>query len=73
MNISSYIKFMSHSCAESKIIIIHSLSYFSVEDLEMNDGSPEKPYFMSKNMMKILGKKNKKFDDPKTSKSNSDL
>jgi len=25
----------------------------------MNDGSAEKPYFMSKGLMKILGKKNK--------------
>ena len=31
----------------------------TVEDLERNDGSPEKPYFMSKGLMKILGKKNK--------------
>ncbi|XP_076436221.1 choline transporter-like protein 2 [Babylonia areolata] len=30
-----------------------------LEDLEMNDGSPEKPYFMSKGLMAILGKKNK--------------
>ncbi|TRY82249.1 hypothetical protein DNTS_009363 [Danionella cerebrum] len=30
-----------------------------LEDLERNDGSPEKPYFMSKNLMKILNKKNK--------------
>lgn len=28
-------------------------------DLENNDGSAEKPYFMSKGLMKILGKKNK--------------
>jgi len=35
----------------------------SVEDLERNDGSAEKPYFMSKNLMKILNKKNKQ---PKT-------
>ncbi|XP_046561231.1 choline transporter-like protein 2 [Haliotis rubra] len=28
-------------------------------DIEKNDGSPEKPYFMSKNLKKILGKKNK--------------
>ncbi|XP_056598029.1 choline transporter-like protein 4 isoform X2 [Triplophysa dalaica] len=34
-----------------------------LEDLERNDGSPEKPYYMSKNMMKILNKKNKQ---PKT-------
>lgn len=31
----------------------------SVEDSERNDGSPSKPYFMSKNLMKILHKKNK--------------
>ncbi|XP_026725806.1 CTL-like protein 2 isoform X1 [Trichoplusia ni] len=32
-----------------------------LEDCERNDGSPEKPYFMSKDLMKILGKKNKTF------------
>ncbi|XP_039765565.1 choline transporter-like 2 isoform X3 [Pararge aegeria] len=31
-----------------------------LEDCERNDGSPEKPYFMSKNLMRILGKRNKK-------------
>lgn len=31
-----------------------------LEDLERNDGSAQKPYFMSKNLMKILNKKNKK-------------
>uniref|UniRef100_A0A4D5RA77 Choline transporter-like protein n=1 Tax=Scolopendra viridis TaxID=118503 RepID=A0A4D5RA77_SCOVI len=36
-----------------------------LEDCEMNDGSQEKPYRMSKNLMKILGKKNK-LVDPKT-------
>ncbi|XP_050389087.1 choline transporter-like protein 2 [Patella vulgata] len=30
-----------------------------LEDLEMNDGSAGKPYFMSKGLMGILGKKNK--------------
>ncbi|XP_051776149.1 choline transporter-like protein 4 [Erpetoichthys calabaricus] len=30
-----------------------------LEDLERNDGSAEKPYFMSKSLMKILNKKNK--------------
>ncbi|EDV94450.1 choline transporter-like 2 [Drosophila grimshawi] len=30
-----------------------------LEDCERNDGTPEKPYFMSKQLMKILGKKNK--------------
>ncbi|XP_031621563.1 CTL-like protein 2 isoform X2 [Contarinia nasturtii] len=29
-----------------------------LEDCERNDGSEEKPYFMSKQLMKILGKKN---------------
>lgn len=40
---------------------------FPVEDLEMHDGSPEKPYFMSKNLMKILNKTNK-FEEPKGKK-----
>ncbi|XP_044529840.1 choline transporter-like protein 4 isoform X1 [Gracilinanus agilis] len=31
-----------------------------LEDQERNDGSPEKPYYMPKNLMKILGKKNKR-------------
>ncbi|XP_056267628.1 choline transporter-like protein 4 [Pseudoliparis swirei] len=30
-----------------------------LEDLERNDGSQEKPYYMSKNLMKILNKSNK--------------
>lgn len=34
--------------------------FYAVEDLERNDGSPEKPYYMSKDLMKILGKKNVK-------------
>ena len=33
--------------------------FVTVEDLERNDGSNEKPYYMSKKLMKILGKKNK--------------
>lgn len=31
---------------------------FTVEDSERNDGSAEKPFFMSKNLMRILGKQN---------------
>lgn len=31
-----------------------------LEDLERNDGSPEKPYFMSKSLMSLMSKKNKK-------------
>jgi len=34
-----------------------------VEDLERNDGSEEKPYFMPKNLMKILGKKNEHLEE----------
>lgn len=34
-----------------------------LEDSERNDGSPEKPYYMSKSLKKILGKKNKKESD----------
>ncbi|XP_037082789.1 choline transporter-like protein 4 isoform X2 [Pollicipes pollicipes] len=30
-----------------------------LEDIERNDGSAEKPYFMSKDLMKLIGKKNK--------------
>ena len=30
----------------------------SVEDLERNDGSPDKPYYMSAELMKIVGKRN---------------
>uniref|UniRef100_A0A6M2DXS4 Choline transporter-like protein n=1 Tax=Xenopsylla cheopis TaxID=163159 RepID=A0A6M2DXS4_XENCH len=30
-----------------------------LEDSERNDGSPERPYYMSKELMKILGRKNK--------------
>lgn len=36
------------------------LLFQTVEDIEMNDGSPEKPYFMSIGLMKVLGKKNLK-------------
>ncbi|XP_071948307.1 choline transporter-like protein 2 [Antedon mediterranea] len=36
-----------------------------LEDLERHDGSAEKPYFMSKELMKIVGKKNK-FEDDKS-------
>lgn len=32
---------------------------FSVEDIERNDGSPEKPYYMSDSLKKILNKQNR--------------
>lgn len=34
-----------------------------LEDLERNDGTEAKPYYMHKNLMKILGKKNKQYTD----------
>ncbi|GFR70798.1 choline transporter-like protein 2 [Elysia marginata] len=40
-----------------------------LEDLERNDGSVAKPYFMSKGLMKVLGKKNEKLKEPKNKES----
>ena len=34
------------------------LLYTSTQDLERNDGSPEKPYYMSQDLMRIVKKKN---------------
>ncbi|XP_026469452.1 CTL-like protein 2 [Ctenocephalides felis] len=34
-----------------------------LEDSERNDGSPERPYYMSKELMKILGRRNKVVED----------
>ncbi|XP_071948312.1 choline transporter-like protein 2 [Antedon mediterranea] len=39
---------------------IDTLFLCFLEDLERHDGSPDKPYYMSKDLMKIVGKKNKK-------------
>lgn len=39
--------------------LIVSFVDISVEDLERHDGSAEKPYYMNKELMNILGKKNK--------------
>ena len=38
-----------------------------LEDLDRNDGTPQKPYFMGKSLMKLLGKKNKKTKNKETS------
>lgn len=35
------------------------LLFLSVEDIERNDGSPEKPYYMSDSLKKILDKQNR--------------
>lgn len=40
-----------------------NLYLFAVEDLERNDGSTEKPYFMSSNLRKLLKKTNKQQAD----------
>ena len=44
--------FKVYQCAIATIFICF------LEDLERNDGSAQKPYFMSKSLMKIMGKKN---------------
>uniref|UniRef100_A0A0N4UC10 Choline transporter-like protein 5 n=1 Tax=Dracunculus medinensis TaxID=318479 RepID=A0A0N4UC10_DRAME len=33
-------------------------SFFPVEDMECNDGTPDKPYYMSKSLQEIMGKHN---------------
>ena len=38
----------------------HRVMIFVVQDIEVNDGTAEKPYFMSKELMGILGEKNDK-------------
>ena len=48
-------------------VFFYSYSMFyamllTVEDLERNDGSAEKPYYMSKELKEILGKKNVRAD-----------
>jgi solute carrier family 44 (choline transporter-like protein), member 2/4/5 len=37
---------------------VDTLFFCVMEDLERNDGSPDKPYFMSKDLMEVLGTKN---------------
>lgn len=34
------------------------INFLTVEDMERNDGSPERPYRASKGLMKILGVRN---------------
>ena len=49
-----FLTFIHFKCFVSFKIFCHA-----VQDCELNDGSPDKPYFMSKELMSILGKKNK--------------
>ncbi|XP_065646897.1 choline transporter-like protein 4 isoform X2 [Hydra vulgaris] len=44
---------------------INTIFLCFLEDCERHDGSPDKPYYMSKKLMKILNKKNKKAIDEK--------
>lgn len=39
--------------------ILMTVIILSVEDLERNDGSPDKPYYMSRGLQKLLRKGNK--------------
>ena len=74
LNILSYLPCPESSCAlhydEQSETYTYNLSYFlvlffilnsySVEDLERNDGSEEKPYYMTDSLKKIMDVKNKK-------------
>lgn len=47
------------------LIFISCYLHCTVEDLERNTGYDDKPYFMSKNLMKLLNAKNvKALDHP---------
>ncbi|XP_062860339.1 choline transporter-like protein 4 [Trichomycterus rosablanca] len=50
---------IAHAFFSVYIMCVDTLFLCFLEDLERNDGSTEKPYYMSKNLMKILNKKNK--------------
>ena len=43
----------------SSFVVLFIASFILVEDCERHDGSPQKPYYMSKKLMKLLSKKNK--------------
>uniref|UniRef100_A0A8C6P9C8 Choline transporter-like protein n=1 Tax=Nothobranchius furzeri TaxID=105023 RepID=A0A8C6P9C8_NOTFU len=51
--------FIAHAFFSVYNMCVDTLFLCFLEDLERNDGSAEKPYFMSKNLMKILNKSNK--------------
>lgn len=54
--IGSYL--IAHGFFSVYNMCVDTLFLCFLEDLERNDGSVQKPYFMSKNLMKILNKKN---------------
>ncbi|CAL8299300.1 unnamed protein product [Lota lota] len=56
--IGSYL--IAHGFFSVYNMCVDTLFLCFLEDLERNDGSQEKPYYMSKNLMKILNKSNKR-------------
>lgn len=54
-----FLCFRKSKINQIKIIYTKLLFFYLVEDCERNDGSEEKPYFMSKQLMRILHKRNK--------------
>ncbi|MFT7811329.1 choline transporter-like protein 4 isoform X1, partial [Arapaima gigas] len=54
--VGSYL--IAHGFFSVYSMCVDTLFLCFLEDLERNDGTPQKPYYMSKNLMKILNKKN---------------
>ena len=59
------------------LLCVHTLGclrafvyFFAVEDLERNDGSPSKPYYMSSGLKKVLSVKNDATDQGEASDKN---
>ena len=46
-----------------KLFLIFLCPHVTVEDMERNDGSAERPYFMSQNLLSLLKKSN---EEPKS-------
>lgn len=44
--------------SSSTSVIYHVSFFLLVEDLERNDGSPDRPFLMNKSLRKILNKQN---------------
>eukprot|EP00118_Oscarella_pearsei_P012112 m.86189 g.86189 ORF g.86189 m.86189 type:complete len:745 (+) comp36494_c0_seq7:311-2545(+) len=63
--------FISWAFFSTYDMAIDTLFLCFLEDLERNDGSREKPYYMSKGLKKVLGKKNKE-DGKKKDKDKTD-
>lgn len=59
------IKNSAHEISITSVAVLLNYFFFlfPVEDTERNDGSNDRPYYMNKELMKILGKKNNKLLD----------